>query len=486
MTKRRPHAPKTITRRDALKTMSAASAAAMWPAAGCGPGADGEPPARVPLDEAIDTVVVIMMENRSFDHTYGGLTVDEGRTDLDGLRADMSNPLNDGTPVFPAPVTTLCAKDPAHGWNPSHRQWGEGANDGFVAVHENRYGLDVAPEAMSYLTRTEQPTTYALAEQGAICQRWFSSVMGPTWPNRYYAGCATSMGNKSNDAIVDEIPTHFERVWRSKRPFANYYGNFPFFALNARLRLSDPEFQYLEQFYVDAAEGNLPPFVWIDPVYGRNDDHPPAHPLAGQVLIQSIYQALVDSPHWERCLFIVTYDEHGGYFDHVSPPTTADERAGDGFDQLGFRVPTFMASPWIKPGTVDDTVYDHTSIYASLASLWELEPLTARDAAANTFWDVIDRDAIDRGEPYPPVTLAPIEASDDEIYAPECLALTDVVPTFSAGGPGPGGLTGQPELEQFAAAHYAGHEKNRIAQTDAVYRRLLEIAEAQGVLVRKG
>jgi len=474
--------PLRLTRRQAVKGLSAASAAALLPVTqGCDPGAnpdiDGGPVDVDPAD-VIDTIVVVMMENRSFDHTYGGMVLDEGVTGLDGLTPEMRNALADGTEIAPfaTPNEALCVADPPHGWPASHRQWADGAMTGFVTEHEARHGAAIAPMAMSYLTREQQPVTYALSETGALCTRWFSSVMGPTWPNRFYALAGTSDGNQGNSTIEKELPTVFERVWRSGRTYGNYYGNFPFSALNARLSLGDPEFQYLEQFYVDAEQGNLPNLTWIDPIYGRNDDHPPAHPLAGQVLLASIYDALKNSPQWERCMFIVTYDEHGGFFDHVPPPTTEDDFADEGFDQLGFRVPTFVAGPWVKPGA-DATDYDHTSIYATLAELWDLEPLTARDAAANSFSHLFDTEAMAAQTPHAPVELPVIEASDDELYAPECLVLSDIL-----GSPLQlGALTGQPELEAFAKLRHGSDVKNRIGATKEVYRDFLQFTRSQGV-----
>ncbi|MCP4504416.1 MAG: phosphoesterase [Deltaproteobacteria bacterium] len=475
-------APKDgLTRRAALKTFSAATAAALIP--GVGGCDDGVEPGPEPA--VVDTIVVLMMENRSFDHTFGGLTLDEGRADLDGFTAQMSNALADGTRItpFPTPLADICVADPPHGWDASHRQFNDGTMSGFVTEHESRHGTETGPMAMSYLTRAQQPATYGILESGAVCNRWFSSVMGPTWPNRFYSTVCTSGGNTGNLPVAGELTTVFERVWRSGRTYGNYYGNFPHAALNARMTLSDPEFQYLERFYEDAEAGELPNLVWLDPIYGRNDDHPPAHPLAGQVLIQSIYQALKESPQWERLLFVVTYDEHGGFYDHVPPPKTEDERASDGFDQLGFRVPTLVCSPWIAP-VVDDTVYDHSSIYATIAELWDLEPLTDRDAAANSFLHLLDRDAMATGTPYDAAELAPIEARDEDLFVPECLALTEFIPNKNL----PAALDvdiGQPEMVEFAAKSYASHGKNRIAQTDALYRDFISFAERQGVLRRR-
>ena len=431
---------------------------------------------RKSIGDQIDTFVVVMMENRSFDHYLGALSLEEGRTDIDGLSADMNNPMIDGSLVGPFHGTQYCQEDPPHGWSSSHAQYNEGANDGFVLEHEARRGPEEGKNAMAYFGSEDLPASYALAKEYTTCQNWHASVMGPTWPNRFYSLMGTSQGHKSNDPIEEELPTIFERVWRSGRTYKNYYGNIPFSSLCARLTLTDPEFQYLETFYEDAAAGTLPNLAWIDPIYGRNDDHPPTHPLAGQILIQSIYNALAQSPQWGRCLLLVTYDEHGGFFDHVPPPTVPDAFASDGFDLLGFRVPSLIAGPYVKQQYADSTVYDHTSIYRTIANLWDLEPLGLRDENANSFLSVIDEDALQSSNVPAPLSLAPIEADEEEIYHDDCI----FSPTLQGGQPILG-VTKQPELEAFAMARYKDHPKNRIGQTSALYKSFLDFTKTNGV-----
>src|SRR5690606_25750559 len=112
-----------------------------------------------------------------------------------------------------------------------------------------------------------------------------------------------------------------------------------------------------EDFYEDAAAGALPNFSIVEPLYGLADDHPPAHPMAGQVFVQSVAKALAQGPQWNRSLLLVYYDEHGGFYDHVPPPTVPDDRAADGFDRLGFRVPALVVSPWAQRGAVSPNLY---------------------------------------------------------------------------------------------------------------------------------
>lgn len=459
-----------LTRREALKGLGAA---ALTPLPGC-----GGPPFELPasITDRIDTVVVLMMENRSFDHMFGARSLVEDR-DIDGLRAGMSNARADGSVVVPLRVDSYCIKDPPHGWGASHDQFGDGRNDGFVKAHEERHGALEAHRAMGFLLRDDVPTSFALADHYTLCERWFASVMGPTWPNRYYALLGTSQGKRTNDVIAEPLPPIFERVYQAGKSFGVYYGNLPFAALSPSLSLEDPELMYLERFFDDAQSGTLPNLCWLDPIYGRNDDHPPAHPKAGQILIHSIYNALKASPQWERCLFVVTYDEHGGFYDHVPPPLSQDDFADLGFDQLGFRVPSLVVGPYVREGHVSSTVYDHTSIYRTLSHLWGMPPLTLREQNAHTFLDVLDTERLRKGDPRAPVELAPVVASESEIYASECL--TDLAGGFSAGS-GVTGLTGQPELEALLWRRYGAHRKNRARDTDEVYERFLAIARDVG------
>jgi phospholipase C len=466
-----------ITRRRALQGLTAA--AALGPsalAAACGPSPSSTPPGRLELARRrIKTVVVLMLENRSFDHAFGSLSLVEGRADVDGLTPAVANPAPDGTPVQPREADLNCVPDPPHGWDASHAQWNGGKNDGFVAAYARGAGADAPYRVMDWLPPSKQPASRALADEYALCQRWFASVMGPTWPNRFYLLCGSSHGKKSNDFIGTRVPTIFSRLDDADVAWANYYGNLPFSITLDGMSVQDPEMRKMDRFFDDAAAGTLPSFCMIDPIYGRSDDHPPTHPVAGQVAIQTIYDALRTSPQWNECLFVVCYDEHGGFFDHVPPPTTVDDRADEGFDQLGFRVPAFVVGPWVKQGVVD-VVFDHTSVYATLAALHDLPPLGARDAAANTFLDVLDEERMRDGAPRAPIELAPIVADDAELFAESCKGFV-----FHDGG-ATGVLTGQPELEAAFAAKAPAAAAHLGADTDGAWRELVERARSRGLL----
>ena len=431
------------------------------------------------LRERIDTVVVLMMENRSFDHYLGALSLVEGRSDVAGLTEAMSNPHPDGTDVHVFPSGIYCLSDPPHSWGSSHDQWNLGANDGFVREFYDRHP-EVAHEAMGFFDRDSLVALYHLADHYTVCDQWFSSVMSSTWPNRFYASCGQNGGQNGNDFPDAPFDSIYTRLAAEGHTWGCYFNNAPFLVLLPDRAPNEPEFQPVERFFDDAAAGRLPNVVVVDPVFGRNDDHPPAHPVAGQVYIAQIYEALRASPQWERTLFIVTYDEHGGFFDHVPPPTLPDDRAADGFDQAGFRVPTVVVGPWVRPGHVSHTVRDHTSILAFIENLFELDALTTRDAAADPLLDLFDAEALVAGTPRAGAPTPTIYASEAELYAPECQY---EVSFFTERG---GHVTLQPELEDWLDAHAAGSPIDRRHLTDDLYAGLLERAERSGVLQRVG
>jgi len=430
------------------------------------------------LRHRIDTVVVLMMENRSFDHYLGSMSLVEGHTDVDGLTEDMSNPNSSGTPVHVFPTGIYCLSDPPHGWNSCHRQFNDGANDGFVTEFEDRHP-EVGHEAMGFWGRETLSSMYTLADHFVVCDQWYSSIMSSTWPNRFYASCAQNGGRQGNDFPAEVFPSIYTSVAESGRSWGCYFNNAPFMILLPDRRPQEEQFQPVEQFFVDAAAGTLPNVVIVDPIFGKNDDHPPAHPVAGQIYISQIYDALRKSPQWERTLFVITYDEHGGFFDHAPPPKMADALAEEGFDQTGFRVPTLVVGPWVKPGHVSHTVRDHTSILAFIEHLFELDPLTERDAAADPMLDLFDAEAVLSGTPIVGPALPVIEADEDELYAPECQYPIDFFTLRE------GYVTLQPELEDWLDLNARGSRIDRREQTHALYVAMLERAEQDGLLVRK-
>jgi phospholipase C len=197
-------------------------------------------------------------------------------------------------------------------------------------------------------------------------------------------------------------------------PWGYYWQDVPFAPLFSGINIERVR-EFSISFFDHARNGTLPQVTFVEPNFQMNDDHPPRHPMMGQAFLASIYAALADSPLWKKLLFVITYDEHGGYFDHVSPPKTKDDRAAAGFDQLGFRVPTLVAGPYVKKGHVSSTVRDHSSVIAHICRMFNLPHLTARDAAANDLFDLLDTDRLAAGRPRKPAVLPAIEVDADSL-----------------------------------------------------------------------
>lgn len=421
-----------VSRREVLRRIGmVAGAAALSPGLkACGGGGDdlGSPtttptPAPAPLQRNeidIGTVVIVMMENRSFDHYYGARSLEEGRA-VDGLRSGMSNPRLDGTPVPIFHSDLHCVADPPHGWDASHRQVNDGHMDGFVREHEKNEGSPVGDQVMGYYNRGNIPFIYALADEFVLCERWFCAVRGPTWPNRMYLHAAQSGGRKNNDFLLPsglKFPTIYERLNAAGVDWRYYYTDLPFLALFAGLK-GFTHFAPIMRFAADAQAGTLPPVCVVEPGFGLNDDHPPHNTRLGQAFLSMVVHALGQSPQWARSMFILTYDEHGGFFDHVPPPTVDDERSSEGFGALGMRVPSVIVSPYSPRGFVSPTVYEHSSWPAWLEYLHDLEPLTMRDANANIFLDAFDVDRVRRRDPRTFPSLPVIDI--DTIAPPDCV-----------------------------------------------------------------
>ncbi len=429
----------TMKRRDALKTLGGLAGMAgltkLLPGCGDNTGAGG------PV--GITTVVYLMMENRSYDHVLGARAL--MGLGGDGLAEGMSNPDTAGTPIAPfaaavdhnADLATVCDPDPPHGWDAAHSSFDGGLNDGFVKAHQAAHQDTSLVEPMKFLQREHMPISWALADEYTVCDRWFCSVMGPTLPNRAYWHTGTSFGIDNNNEVLQQfssvpVPTIYNRLDEKGVDWAYYFGSLAVVSLlgspgpfqldlgpndgTGRIRRFGDSKLGAGQFFKDAAAGKLPSVVYIDPAFGTNDDHPPVHPILGQELIGAVYTALANSPQWNNCLLVVTYDENGGYFDHVAPPTTVDDTLDKfgkaGFEQMGFRVPTIVAGPYVKQKYTSSVTYDHTSALKHLQTKFGLASLTARVDAANDLMDCLDLDRLAAGEPAPPITLPALDSDE--------------------------------------------------------------------------
>lgn len=338
-------------------------------------------------DERIEHVVVLMMENRSFDNMLGFLTVD-GRADVDGASHGRSNKHGGRAyRVRPAKKTKL-ENDPPHGPRLIDKAVAGGKMTGFVAAFAEEHEGDPDPGVvMRYHTAEQLPVYAHLAEHFCVCDRWFSSVPGATWPNRLYAVAGRAAGSRSNKwPPIYNVPSVFRHLdaagvtWR-------WYGHDPgtLRAIDREYMLGpDANFAYFNRrtllerrhFLDDAREGKLPAVSWIDPNFVdlqvpfdrtlSNDDHPPSDVRAGQQLVLELYNAVARGPLWNRTMLIITYDEHGGFYDHVPPPPAADTEPE--FQRCGVRVPALVVSPWVAKRSVAprEPTLEHSSIVKTL------------------------------------------------------------------------------------------------------------------------
>ena len=371
----------------------------------------------------IDHIIVLMMENRSFDHYYGSLKFIEGKA-VEGLAGTETNPNLDQTDVQVFLLEEFEVQSPPHEWDECHLQFNLGENNGFVFEAEKK-NPGLGAQVMGYHVREQIPVLYGLADNFTLCDRWFSSVMGPTWPNRFYLHACSANGQKDN------FPEPFlETLWHrcddagitSRCYFTDVpwvAGAFPLvptvwgklgdnvdgFNLND---IQNPN--SLERFFADCATGDLPNFAIIDPGFTSNDDHPAHNIQLGQILIGSIYKALAESPAWQKTLLVITYDEHGGFYDHVPPPETVDEDPE--FTQLGFRVPSLVIGPTVRRGCVNATQFEHCSVGATLMRRFGLVPLNERMATAADLSSCIHPDLINDPQPGPPVPKVDVSVSE--------------------------------------------------------------------------
>ena len=331
-----------------------------------------------------------MMENRSFDHMLGGfLRLDQGRLDVDGPAADAANSHNGKQyPVHPAKSTKLVkAQDPCHSGSCVDEQIANGMSGfarNYAKTRTTVFPGDTPATVMAYHTEAQLPVYSFLAEQFAICDRWFSSVPGATMPNRCYAIAGRAQGSRDNiDPPLYHLRSfvrHLDRKGVSWRWYSHDDVPMLWFVdqFYAASHLSRPAYfdrQGLlgrRSFLQDAAAGTLPAVSWIDPNFidvsfgpeGSNDDHPPSDLLSGQDLVLKLFHAVLRGPKWAKTLVIITYDEHGGFFDHVEPEQAAD--ADPKFRRYGARVPAIVISPLVDKRQVSHVTFDHTSIIKTI------------------------------------------------------------------------------------------------------------------------
>ena len=365
--------------------------------------------------ENIDHVVVLMLENRSFDSILGtlyaksesfeGLSKDEFNLDANGVRVPVWNAsgIDEVTMSIPDP-------DPGELWTDINTQLFGASDvpnptpvptmDGFVRNYLVQKDGPQARNIMHYFERDQVPVIRTLAEEFGVCDHWFASAPCQTWPNRWFIHTGTADGRQNNDPLylpdVDTIYNRFEEA--GNESWKIYFHDIAQTKTLPKLWPLADHFHFYSQFQIDCQTSQLPSYSFIEPRYYADfgnpecDMHPPSVVTLGEQLIADVYNHVRASALWTKTLLIITFDEHGGCYDHVPPPPAVPPEAPkDGqifaFDRYGVRVPTVIVSPYVLKGSVlrpTGTVpYDHTSVIATLRNRFGLgDPMTGRDAVA--------------------------------------------------------------------------------------------------------
>ena len=375
-----------INRRTFLERAGAAGMAvaggSLWRAASAS-GSSLPKSADIPLRN----IVISCQENRSFDHYFGFAPQVQAKGY--GPPAGYFQPDALGGKHFPFEFTSLTTPDPPHSWDAVHLQYHGGAMDGFWWSSQDSIGDGDA--AIGYYTERELPFYYSLLGDSALCANYFCSLLGPTWPNRFYMAAGTSGGITTNGVwgygvfdypiildLLDEAGISwgvYNMNWDSV-PFGNTDNVFVFwkrYAHDQRTRGSKGS------FLNDARKGRLPNVSWLISSFAHGkDEHPPADVSVGMTLQEECITAVRESPQWERSAFLLTYDEHGGYFDHVAPPQI------DAYG-LGVRVPLWVVSPHAKQGPVESKhAADHASTLKLIEAVFGLPTLASRNHLFDT------------------------------------------------------------------------------------------------------
>jgi phospholipase C len=441
-------------------------------------------PAGTDLLPRVKHIVVLMMENHSFDNYLGTLGRGEGfPRDADGA-PEAENPASDGTMIraYHARSTKQAPSGaPCQSWTASHTQWAEGKMNGFVTSTEQAAPADDKAAAMAYWTDQDLPFYHGLARTFPLADHWFSSCLGPTFPNRRFLLAGTANGlmddlpvnllDRPKAGTIMDMLTRHGISWVNYRPAGSDQSEFRRFVRYRRRRtrhhltsLGRPlrqgtqgfkrDLQFtsaiyplgmasymahvrgIDQFFADADSGNLPSFCIVDPDFRRYSEENPQDIQKGESFAAEVINRVMRGPAWADTLLIWTYDENGGYYDHVAPPAAVppDDVRGhsrvahpspvrsllkvlypgyvrqaekivigpDTYDTYGFRVPAVVVSPYARPDCVLSDVFDHTSVLKLVEEKWNLPALTRRDAAATSPLGALDLTA-------PPAFLTPPE-----------------------------------------------------------------------------
>jgi len=340
-----------------------------------------------PAQTAIKHVVVLMQENHSFDHYLGRLH-EAGQPEAEGFPADYSNPDGEGKPVTPFHLPSTCfPRDPPHQWPAASEQWHAGRMDGFVTSADDDDGD--GRWAMGYFDARDLPFYYWLANTFTVADRYFSAALGGIWPNRQFLYAATAQTPHSQSGLLTTGTRTLFDLLDEAHVSWRVYGDGPPRQDCIGWRRGRRGLEGEAEFRRALADGTLPAVSFLDP--GAEDEHPPTDVQRGERWTRSFYQLVTRSPLWPSMALFLTYDEGGGFFDHVPPPAACppDARHTD-LDRNGTRVPFILISPWARAHQVSHVAHDHTSVVRFIELLHDLPALTDRDANADALLDLFD------------------------------------------------------------------------------------------------
>jgi phospholipase C len=364
-----------------------------------------------PAESGIEHIVVVMMENRSFDHILGWLP------GADGRQAGLKYPDSSGVLQSTYPLDTYIGcghPDPDHSYQGGRDEYNDGKMNGWLQTTTN----DIF--CIGYYTEADLPFFSAFARNYTTLDQYFPSILSSTFPNRVFFHAAQT-DRLDNSLTISTLPTIWDALAEAGVSNKYYFSNVPFLALWGEKYI--PISALYPQFLVDAAAGELPAVSVVDPRYTLiddgegNDDHPHADLRAGEAFLGQVFQAVSSGPGWANTVLVVTRDEWGGFFEHVVPPraiapNNVDTDLVNGKALLGMRVPVIVASPFSRGNSatpvINSHLYDHTSILKFIEWRWGLKPLTTRDAAMNNLALALNFTHPDTAVPVLPVIPEPV------------------------------------------------------------------------------
>jgi phospholipase C len=440
---------------------------------GASPAPQGARLTSAPLSE-IEHIVVLMQENRSFDHYFGAMPGVRGFSDPSVPKSrfyqyDAQNPDKYLLPFHTDTQSTSAQALPSnsHSWGPQHQSWDSGKMDGFVTAHLEADGV-AGQYTMAYFERDDIPFQWALADAFTICDGYHCSMLGPTWPNRLYlmTGQVDPAGVAGGPVYGNYVPaegyswkTYPEMLteagvsWKVYQEIDDYGMNvLEYFDQYQNASVSSPLYQNAMriyqsgQFEYDALHGQLPTVSWIVPTSFQSE-HPDYMPAAGADFVSSKLNAIAANPElFAKTVFILIYDENDGYFDHVTPPTAPAGTAGEYITVdkvsdpigLGFRVPCIIVSPWTVGGLVCHDTFDHTSVIRLIEkvtgvvnpniSAWRRQTVGDFTSALGTYGN--------RRFPRLPGTTAQLEAAEAQVTQFQLPPIPGASQTFPVQPPG--------------------------------------------------